>query len=79
MRIQIRLILLILLLTHCKNDCVNTSRCDLDPDVGPCKAIVAKYYYDKTDKKCKAFNWGGCDGVVPFNTLAECEKGCGCD
>lgn len=68
-----------LLLTHCKSDCVNISRCNLEPEVGPCKAIVAKYYYDRTDKKCKVFNWGGCDGIVPFNTLEECEKGCGCD
>lgn len=49
-------------------------RCSLAPDPGPCKANFTRYYYDATEKKCKEFVWGGCDGVVPFETLAECEK-----
>jgi hypothetical protein len=51
----------------------NESRCALVPDPGPCKALFKRYYYDKTDAKCKEFIWGGCDGVVPFETLDECE------
>ena len=52
-----------------------TSRCALDPDPGPCEAYFPKYYYDKQEKKCKEFIWGGCGGVVPFETLEAC-KGC---
>ena len=51
--------------------------CALEPQVGPCNAAIPKYYFDKTEKKCKAFIWGGCAGVVPFETLEECES-CGC-
>lgn len=25
-------------------------------------------------KTCEMFHWGGCDGVVPFDTLDECES-----
>ncbi|MBA4146415.1 MAG: proteinase inhibitor I4 serpin, partial [Cytophaga sp.] len=33
----------------------------------------------KNEKKCKEFIWGGCGGVVPFETLEECKGGCQCD
>ena len=51
--------------------------CDLEPETGPCRALISKFYFDKDDKKCKEFSWGGCNGVVPFETLEECEA-CGC-
>ena len=53
------------------------ANCDLAPEVGPCNAAFPRYYFDKTEKKCKEFIWGGCAGVVPFESLAECEA-CGC-
>lgn len=62
-----------------ESDCVKSERCAMEPETGPCYAIITKYYYDKTEKKCNTFTWGGCAGVVPFNTLEECENSCGCD
>jgi len=53
------------------------SKCDLIPDPGTCKAYLPRYYYDKKEGKCKEFIYGGCNGVVPFLTLEECEK-CDC-
>ena len=50
-------------------------RYQLDPDPGPCEAAIARYYYDRTEQECKAFMWGGCGGVVPFETREECEAG----
>ena len=64
--------------TSCKKDCIKSDRCNLEPNAGPCYAAIPKYYYDKEDKKCKQFIWGGCDGVVPFDTMEECEKQCDC-
>ncbi len=52
-------------------------RCSLEPDPGMCLAALGRYYYDQNEKKCKVFSWGGCGGVVPFETLEECEA-CGC-
>lgn len=54
------------------------SKCTLAPESGSCKAYIPRYYYDPTEKKCKEFIWGGCEGVVPFETLAECVA-CGCE
>jgi hypothetical protein len=65
-----------LLLGQCHEDGVPSNRCQLEPDPGLCKAYIERYYYDSGAKKCKAFIWGGCQGVVPFETLAECENGC---
>jgi hypothetical protein len=56
----------------------NHPNCSLVPVVGPCKANIPKYYFDKTDQKCKEFIWGGCNGVVPFETQIECNKKCTC-
>lgn len=53
------------------------TKCSQKGETGPCKALVKKYYFDPTEKKCKEFIWGGCDGVVPFQTLEECQS-CGC-
>ena len=50
-------------------------RYELDPDPGHCEAAIAMYYYDRDEKKCKEFFWGGCGGTVPFETLEECESG----
>lgn len=49
------------------------NKCNLKPDAGPCEAYIPKFYYDNDTGKCKEFIWGGCDGVVPFDTLEECE------
>ncbi|WP_400193736.1 BPTI/Kunitz domain-containing protein [Hymenobacter sp. B81] len=51
-------------------------RCLLKPDPGVCNAAMPRYYYDPVDKRCKEFIWGGCGGIVPFQTLQEC-KDCG--
>jgi hypothetical protein len=48
------------------------TNCNLIPEAGNCKALFVRYYYDQTTKKCTPFYWGGCDGVVPFETMEEC-------
>jgi hypothetical protein len=63
-------------ISYQKDDCDKPDLCSLAPEPGPCEAIFTKYYFDKEAKKCKEFSWGGCDGVVPFETLEafwECE------
>jgi hypothetical protein len=56
----------------------NHPDCYLIPDSGPCKGSFTKYYFDKTEKKCAPFIWGGCGGVVPFQTFVECNNKCPC-
>ena len=53
------------------------SPCDLEPDPGPCFAAIPAYYFDADTQSCAQFTWGGCGGVVPFWTIAECESACG--
>lgn len=73
------MILILLTFSQCKKDCLKSDRCKLEPDAGNCFAIIPKYYYDKEDKKCKEFTWGGCGGLVPFDTMEECKKQCDCE
>ncbi len=66
-------------LLSCQRDQDSQDRCDWIPDAGDCEAIFPRFYYDKEDGKCKQFIWGGCDGVVPFETYADCASACGGD
>ena len=52
--------------------------CSLKPEPGPCRMAITRFYYDPAEKKCKQFTYGGCKGVVPFETLEACMKGCNC-
>ncbi|XP_061486730.1 WAP four-disulfide core domain protein 3-like [Rhineura floridana] len=59
-------------------DSVRSDRCQLPPDVGPCLAIMTRYFYNPSQKKCFQFNYGGCWGNSNnFKTKKECEKACG--
>ncbi len=51
-------------------------KCLLIPDPGPCKGLFTKYYYDAPANQCRSFTYGGCQGVVPFDTMEECRDTC---
>jgi hypothetical protein len=72
-------ILVVILVSACNDDeCKQSDRCTLKPEVGNCKAAINKYYFDQSTGKCMVFSWSGCDGVVPFDNLKECEDQCDC-
>lgn len=52
------------------------NKCDLIPKTGPCRGFIQKYYYNQTTRTCEEFTYGGCRGIVPFDTLQECENNC---
>ena len=55
-------------------DCASTiDACTLSPDPGNCLAAIQMYYFNQETQQCEDFTWGGCGGVVPFESLAECE------
>ncbi|CDW59458.1 papilin [Trichuris trichiura] len=62
-------------------------KCNVDPQpvdpckqpkvVGPCKAVIVRYYYNMVTKKCEQFRYGGCQGNENnFATKADCEQRC---
>lgn len=53
-----------------------TSACQVTPDPGPCKAQIEKFFFDPATKKCASFNYGGCEGTVPFETMQACQSAC---
>nr|XP_004656398.2 tissue factor pathway inhibitor 2 [Jaculus jaculus] len=51
--------------------------CLLPRDVGPCKALLPRYYYDRYLQKCRPFMYGGCRGNPNnFKTPGSCEEAC---
>jgi len=51
--------------------------CGAEPEEGDCDAAFIRYYFDQQTESCESFLWGGCGGVVPFETLEECQFSCG--
>ncbi|KAJ8270762.1 hypothetical protein GJAV_G00119010 [Gymnothorax javanicus] len=58
--------------------------CSAPPAVGPCKAIMPRWYYDPADGECKHFIYGGCKGntnnfLQESECIAECIQKPGLD
>ena len=51
-------------------------RCSFVPDSGLCKGAFEKFYFNQESQKCDTFNWGGCNGLIPFESLQECIDTC---
>lgn len=76
MKIRQIIPLLIVLLMSAISGCNkenDKNNCALEPDPGNCKASFPRYYYDRVEKMCKEFIWGGCGGTVPFDSINECK------
>jgi len=50
--------------------------CEMQPEIGSCKGAFPRYFYDQKDNSCQQFIWGGCGGVVPFQSLESCQLAC---
>ena len=50
--------------------------CYLEPDPGPCFGYMPMFYFDQDTYSCEMFVYGGCYGVVPFESLLECQNAC---
>ena len=66
------IVLLIFAISGCNKE-NDKNNCALEPDPGNCKASFPRYYYDRVEKMCKEFIWGGCGGTVPFDSMKECK------
>ena len=52
-------------------------RCKQAKKIGPCKAAMPMYYFDRLTGTCAEFTYGGCMGNENrFLTRQECEKTC---
>jgi hypothetical protein len=50
--------------------------CLLEPDPGPCFGYVPMYYFNQDTQSCEMFIYGGCMGLIPFQSLLECQNLC---
>jgi len=56
---------------------LSTDTCLLAKDRGPCDNYSVKWHYDKDEKSCLRFWYGGCAGNNNrFNSRDECENAC---
>ncbi|MGB1017052.1 MAG: BPTI/Kunitz-type proteinase inhibitor domain-containing protein [Nannocystaceae bacterium] len=50
--------------------------CLLEPEVGPCEAAIPMWAYQPQSGECYEWSYGGCDGVVPFESRDTCQSTC---
>ena len=51
--------------------------CKQPKKIGPCRAGMKRWYYNRFEKKCEHFLWGGCaPNANNFATIEDCEKKC---
>ena len=53
-----------------------TEDCNSIPDPGVCFAAFEIYYFNQETNQCEESIWGGCDGLVPFWSLEQCQNNC---
>lgn len=56
--------------------CGPPEACTLEPDPGECDAFFTRWYFDPDLGACAPFQWGGCGGVVPFESEIACQGTC---
>ncbi|XP_076800682.1 uncharacterized protein LOC143445457 isoform X3 [Clavelina lepadiformis] len=59
---------------------IRAARCNQPKEVGECKAIMPRFYYDQREGRCKLFTYGGCNGndnrfLTPWACLDYCGGG----
>ena len=54
----------------------NINPCQLLPETGECDAAFQIFYFNQNTLTCEDFTWGGCNGIVPFWTLEDCQNSC---
>ncbi|XP_055938654.1 actinia tenebrosa protease inhibitors-like [Argiope bruennichi] len=51
--------------------------CNLEAEVGPCKAAFRRFFFNRKTGQCERFIYGGCQGNENnFETQRECENRC---
>lgn len=56
---------------------VDKPDCHLPAEVGPCRAALERYFFNKESGKCEVFVFGGCSGNANnFASIEACEKQC---
>lgn len=51
--------------------------CLLKKEVGLCRALIQRFFYNSASQRCESFDYGGCGGNENnFSTLNECNEKC---
>ncbi|XP_071097116.1 uncharacterized protein [Haliotis cracherodii] len=62
----------------CPKETVPLNVCHEPREPGPCKAMMPRYFFNRTSEQCQRFTYGGCRGNNNnFNSLEECCSQCG--
>ena len=69
-------LLLLLIIPFLSFGQIVTEDCSSIPNPGICFAAIPIYYFNPITGQCEESIWGGCDGLVPFWNLEECQKSC---
>lgn len=64
----------------CPSEFLQADICKIEKEVGPCRDLVERYYFDSQMGTCQKFYFGGCEGNKNnFLTLEDCQGRCSMD
>ncbi|XP_044515285.1 BPTI/Kunitz domain-containing protein-like [Gracilinanus agilis] len=62
---------------ECMKNCRRSDICQLPEDQGPCRGFLARWFFNKKNKRCEAIVFGGCGGNANiFKTKLQCMIAC---
>jgi len=66
-------------LTYIGNgNCTVAQICSLPPETGRCRAVMKRFFFNATSRRCEEFRFGGCEGNANrFDSEKECYDYCG--
>ena len=71
-----KLLLLLIIPLLSFGQIIPTLDCNSIPNPGICDGYFPTFYFNQTTSQCEESYWGGCEGVVPFWTLEDCQNSC---
>ena len=55
----------------------SNERCRLPKQIGPCRGLIPRVWFNRNTGQCENFFYGGCQGNENnFETVQECERSC---
>ena len=70
-------VIIMVIITMSTVESVPDPRCYLKQEVGPCRGLIERFWFNPSARRCEEFFFGGCGGNRNnFRTIEDCTASC---